>query len=103
MIDFSDNNKIYERMDPAWNINLFRKDGLDIRCKSCASFGSKIQHYKKLYGFTKEQAENHLKNQHGSCKICGKDAKLYVDHNHQTGKVRGLICNNCNTVIGSSI
>jgi hypothetical protein len=77
-----------------------RKDGLDIRCKSCSSYSSKIQHYKKLYGFTTEQAKNHLSNQIGACKICSKETKLYVDHNHTTGKVRGLICNNCNTVLG---
>jgi hypothetical protein len=79
-----------------------RKDGLDIRCKPCASKSSKVQHYKKLYGFTAEQAKNHLENQHGSCKICGNESKLYGDHNHSTGKVRGLICNNCNTVLGHS-
>lgn len=88
------------KLSKEFNKCVSRKDGLDIRCKKCASSSSKIQHYKKLYGFTAEQAEYHLKNQHGSCKICGKEAKLYVDHNHSTGKVRDLICNNCNTVIG---
>jgi hypothetical protein len=83
-----------------FNKCVSRKDGLDIRCKSCASQSSKIQHYKKQYGFTTDQAKHHLKNQHGNCKICSKETKLYVDHNHTTGKVRGLICNNCNTVIG---
>ena len=77
-----------------------RKDGLDIRCKSCASQSSKIQHYKKQYGFTTDQAETHLQNQYGECKICKRQSKLYVDHCHTSGKIRGLICNNCNTVIG---
>jgi len=83
-----------------FNKCVSRKDGLDIRCKSCASQSSKIQHYKKHYGFTTEQAKLHLQNQYGNCKICSKETKLYVDHNHATGKVRDLICNNCNTVIG---
>jgi hypothetical protein len=77
-----------------------RKDGLDVRCKSCASFSSKIQHYKKQYGFTTEQAKEHLQNQHGSCKICGVESKLYVDHCHTSGKVRGFICNFCNSILG---
>jgi hypothetical protein len=77
-----------------------RKDGLDIRCKSCASHSSKIQHYKKQYGFTTEQAKEHLQNQHGECKICGVESKLYVDHCHNSGKVRGLICNFCNSILG---
>ena len=43
--------------------------------------------------------------QAGCCKLCGvhqtelKKA-LYVDHNHTTGKIRGLLCNNCNSAIG---
>jgi hypothetical protein len=40
-----------------------------------------------------------------SCAICGKHEdelgyKLRVDHNHDSGKVRGLLCNGCNTSLG---
>lgn len=35
--------------------------------------------------------------QGGKCKICDK---LHVDHNHETGQVRGLLCSSCNTSLG---
>jgi len=45
-----------------------------------------------------------LKEQKGKCKICGKeqqgDRALSVDHDHITGEIRGLLCRNCNSVIG---
>lgn len=47
-----------------------------------------------------------LENQKGGCAICGKTPeqlgyRLYIDHCHSTGKLRGLLCNNCNTGLGA--
>ena len=42
-------------------------------------------------------------NQNFCCGICGKEPKEFkfvVDHNHNTGKVRALLCNRCNIVLG---
>ncbi len=66
---------------------------------------------KKIYGITIEEYNKLLKKQGGVCVICrnkevskrnGKIIDLAVDHNHKTGKVRGLICNNCNNTLGYS-
>lgn len=55
----------------------------------------------KKYGITLEQYDEMYTSQGGKCKIC-KDVYevLYVDHNHSTNKVRGLLCNKCNSAIG---
>lgn len=48
--------------------------------------------YKMPFGKYKEMYDS----QNGKCKICNSDKKLYVDHNHTTGAVRGLLCQSCN-------
>lgn len=35
-----------------------------------------------------------------SCVLCGKTEYLHIDHDHHTGKVRGMLCISCNTGIG---
>ncbi len=57
------------------------------------------------YGLTNEQYESLLKSQNYMCAICRthqKDLKmpLHVDHNHTTGKVRGMLCRDCNLALG---
>jgi len=60
-------------------------------------------HYK--YGLCEKELNSMLLEQNYSCKICGMSQSemkkaLCVDHCHETGKVRGLLCDNCNKAIG---
>lgn len=57
---------------------------------------------KNKYNITGAEYDAMLARQGGACAICGdeKAASLAVDHCHQTGKVRGLLCVNCNRGIG---
>lgn len=63
----------------------------------------------RKYGITPEDYDAMWEKQKGRCLICGekKERKgkyysLYVDHNHTTGKVRGLLCQRCNFLIGQA-
>lgn len=61
---------------------------------------------KRRYGLTLRQYEEMLWDQNGLCAICGRrqegghSEQLFVDHDHQTGKIRALLCGPCNTGIG---
>ena len=66
-------------------------------------------HLLRTFGLTAEQYNTMSKSQGGVCKICGcAETALYkgtvrnlaIDHCHDTGKVRGLLCQKCNTSIG---
>ncbi len=59
----------------------------------------------RLYGITLSDYNNFLEAQDDSCAVCKthKDnvpKNLHVDHCHETGKVRGLLCNHCNLMLG---
>lgn len=58
----------------------------------------------RRYGLTLEQFEAMKKEQKGLCALCGNPPKnkrgLVPDHNHRTGKVRALLCDGCNWVVG---
>ena len=69
----------------------------------------RISMLKSKYGITLEQYNSMCKEQNNLCAICSKaetrkirnkKPKLSVDHDHKTGKVRGLLCSKCNSQVG---
>ena len=65
--------------------------------------------YQSTYSIPISKYKEILKRQNGVCAICGiketrthkgKIVRLSIDHNHQTGEIRGLLCHNCNVGIG---
>lgn len=74
------------------------------RTKELTLYRRKCNLYYK-YGITLKEYDEMLESQGNACAICGKTPeengkRLYVDHNHKTGKVRGLLCANCNKALG---
>jgi hypothetical protein len=71
---------------------------------------SRGNHLRRAYNLTEEQYDEMVKAQNNLCAICNqpeyrimktKELKpLSVDHNHTTGKIRKLLCNDCNAAIG---
>ena len=71
---------------------------------------SRKRHLEKTYGISAEDYLHMMIKQQNRCAICGQyetrytktgDIKpLSVDHNHITGEVRGLLCNDCNALVG---
>ena len=91
-------------------------------CKACCSSKRKMDwknnkdhirevnrrsHIKTKYGLSYEEYQSLILKQDGKCAICGtkegtrRSAKsLAIDHCHDTGQIRGLLCQPCNTVLG---
>ena len=111
-----------------FHTNNRSKDGKQHRCKECAkkhtqsatkawrlhnpesSRSSDLRTKAKLkYGLSLDEIEDLLRSQGNLCAICKKHIefsaqdkrdKPHVDHDHKTGKVRGILCLTCNTGIG---
>lgn len=63
------------------------------------------RYFKNSYGLTVEQLSQKAVEQENKCEICEEELsdhwwKRHVDHCHTTGKVRGILCNDCNRGLG---
>ena len=94
-------------------------DGLDPRCKPCRKTATQRHaidpqrkrdaSMRRLYGIGVAEYDAMFEDQGGLCAICGMTEQmtrlgvtrgLCVDHDHETGRVRGLLCAACNFAIG---
>ena len=93
------------------------------RCRNCgrahlrkknSQSRNRRNHLKRTYRLTVEQFDEKLKRQGYACETCGRRiehskvsasgdviGRAVIDHNHHTGKVRGLLCGSCNRGIGA--
>ena len=96
-------------------------DGRTGVCKKCKAKGRQLNYIatprvrygsardaylRRTYGITQVEEQALHADQLGCCKICGIEEKytsgqkLCVDHDHDSGAVRGLLCSKCNAAIG---
>ena len=102
-------------------VNVLRKSGMSCHCKSCTKRRARewrVAHpdyfkrslrrleLERSYGMTEEEYAHLLKMQNFRCAICktdvpgGRYGKFHLDHNHDTGELRGLLCGRCNAALG---
>lgn len=79
--------------------NKAGKHGKGYTCKECKKPYIKAYALNRKYGLSIEQAQAMQAAQNG-CGICQSTEDLVIDHDHQTGALRKLLCRRCNRAIG---
>ena len=87
-------------------LNQNAKNNRPVRRPSCKKCREQLEGIEPNSAEKDEWLKNKPENEPFECPICGKrtiagvTSKVVLDHNHRTGKVRGWICDSCNTGIG---
>ena len=89
------------QQENAERLNTYRRQR---RTNPAVKQRDRANYLKRKYGMTLEDYDRLLVEQGGGCAICGRpprdDIALHVDHDHETGRVRGLLCFPCNNTLG---
>jgi len=98
-----------------FNVHKLCKDGFNTKCRACRTL--KQQHNRKTngynaqikykYGITYKEFLTKIDEQGNTCILCGvefnpteRTTAPCIDHDHTTGKVRGILCHPCNVALG---
>ena len=101
--------KVYPASKEYFHRRKKGKYGLDSWCKNCHKISHKEIHIRKTYGITLDKLREMLIKQNYRCTICGRyfdeikklsHKHINIDHDHKTGKIRGVLCASCNRMIG---
>lgn len=73
-------------------------------CKACVRIRGRTSDLKKRYGITVDEFNEMIEKQENKCGLCEErlfsGRRTHVDHCHSSGKIRKLLCPNCNTGLG---
>jgi hypothetical protein len=93
-------------------INRSQPRGIGAYCLECHNLvvrenvqknhgSTRNYHLRERYGVTEAQVEEMVREQGGVCAICLERPAEHVDHDHETGEVRGVLCFTCNVGLGN--
>ena len=96
----------------AFGRNRASADGATSYCRPCHNAVSKANrerkhgstreyHLRQRYGIGQAEVDAMLAEQGGLCAACRTDEPKHVDHDHETGRVRGMLCFLCNQALGN--
>jgi hypothetical protein len=104
-----------EQLAKEFSIEVHRVGGRRTKCKTCAKArmvgynrvpaimtNKRAYNYARRYGITLDEYERMVAEQGNICAICGRfsERRLSIDHCHATGRVRALLCKECNFGLG---
>ena len=97
---------VCKEVKPLTEFTLIRKDYSN-KCKPCMTDYVRWVNIERIHGVNKDEYFEMLKAQNGVCAICyrtnrNSERYLSVDHDHETGKIRGLLCITCNAMLGNA-
>ncbi|MDX3595405.1 endonuclease VII domain-containing protein [Streptomyces sp. ID03-2B] len=83
-----------------WERNKSSSDGWSSYCRACRAERNRISYFKRKYGLAPAELDSLIAAQQGVCCICLIAPAEHVDHCHETGRVRGVLCFSCNAALG---
>ncbi|GAA2342046.1 hypothetical protein Scani_51510 [Streptomyces caniferus] len=83
-----------------WHGKATASDGLPVRRTGCRAVHDRAGPLERHHGRTVAERDAMIKERSGICPICVEPGREHVDHDRDTGKVRGVLCFNCNSALG---
>ena len=74
--------------------------GYNTYCKACRKDIESDRYFRRTYGLTRQELQALVASQGGWCAICQVNPAEHVDHCHDSGKIRGVLCFTCNVALG---
>ncbi|MFG2678826.1 endonuclease VII domain-containing protein [Streptomyces sp. NPDC048392] len=83
-----------------WERNKSSSGGWSSYCRECRAERNRTGYFKRKYGLAPAELDAMVTEQRGVCCICLAASAEHVDHCHETGRVRGVLCFSCNAALG---